>query len=113
MTEVSAMVAPHDMTHLLMRHASGAVSKLTLSVDVPPAAAREETVFAGAAGVWPVPETPWEPITAYGYALDDLIAAAGRGPVPAMDIPFGARVTWILAAAEEAARTGRTVAVTA
>jgi predicted dehydrogenase len=110
-TEVSAMVAPHDMTHVLMRHASGAVSKLTLSVDVPPAAAREEAVFAGAAGVWPVPETPWEPITAYGQALDDLIAAAGRGLVPAMDIQFGAQVTWIVAAAEESARTGRTVEV--
>jgi predicted dehydrogenase len=112
-TEVSAMVAPHDMTHVLMRHASGAVSKLTLSVDVPPAAAREEAVFAGAAGVWPVPEIPWEPTTAYGNALDDLIAAAGRGLVPAMDIQFGAQVTWIVAAAEESARTGRTVEVTA
>src|SRR5918997_4224661 len=50
-TEVSAMVAPHDMTHLLLRHESGAVSKLTLSVDVPPAAAREEAMFFGAAGV--------------------------------------------------------------
>jgi predicted dehydrogenase len=111
-TEVSAMVAPHDMTHLLMRHASGAISKITLSVAVPPAAAREEALFAGAAGAWPVPEISWEPTTAYGHALDDLIAAAGGGPVPAMDIRFGARVTCILAAAEEAARTRRTVSVT-
>ena len=75
-TEVSAMVAPRDMTHLLLRHLSGAVSKITLSVDVPPAAAREEAIFAGEAGVWTVPEVTWEPITAYRHALDQLIAAA-------------------------------------
>ena len=32
------------------RHAGGAISTLTLSVDAPPAAAREEAVFAGEAG---------------------------------------------------------------
>jgi predicted dehydrogenase len=112
-TEVTAMVAPHDMSHVLLRHASGAVSKLTLSVDVPPAAAREEAVFAGEAGVRAAPAVPWEPITAYGHALDDLIAAAGGGPRPALDVRFGAEVTTILAAAEEAARTGRTVPVSA
>ena len=111
-TEVSAMVAPRDMTHLLLRHVSGAVSKITLSVDVPPAAAREEAIFAGEAGVRTVPEIPWEPVTAYGHALDELITAAAGGAVPAMDIQFGAQVTAILEAAEEAARTGRTVAVT-
>jgi len=111
-TEVSAMVAPRDMTHLLMRHVTGAVSKITLSVDVPPAAAREEAVFAGEAGVWTVPEESWEPITAYGHALDQLIAAAAGRAAPEMDIRFGAQVTAILQAAEESARTGRTVTVT-
>ncbi|HEU4350104.1 MAG TPA: Gfo/Idh/MocA family oxidoreductase, partial [Actinoplanes sp.] len=110
--EVAAMVAPHDMTHLMMRHVSGAVSKITLSVDVPPAAAREEAMFAGRAGVWNVPEIPWEPVTAYGHALDALLAAVRRGVVPEMDIQFGAQVTAILAAAQEAARTGRTTPVT-
>jgi predicted dehydrogenase len=110
-TEVSAMVASHDMTHLLLRHASGAVSKITLSVDVPPAAAREEAMFAGKAGVRVVPDVPWEPIAAFGHAVDDLIAAAAGGPPPALDVRFGVEVTTILAAAEEAARTGRTVPV--
>jgi len=102
--EVSAMVAPHDMTHLVLRHSGGAVSKLTLSVDVPPAAAREEAVFAGEAGVRVVPAPEWDPVTAFGHAVDDLIAGAS-----AMDVAFGVRVTEILAAAEEAARTKRTV----
>src|SRR3954471_24125301 len=34
-TEVSALSGPHDMTHVLLRHASDAISTLTLSVDVP------------------------------------------------------------------------------
>ena len=110
-TEVAAMVAPHDMTHLLLRHASGAVSKITLSVDVPPAAAREEAIFAGAAGVRTVPEVPWEPVAAFQRALDDLITAAAGERRPAMDVRFGAEVTAVLAAAAEAARTGRTTPV--
>jgi predicted dehydrogenase len=110
-TEVSAMVAPHDMTHLLLRHATGAVSTITLSVDGPPAAAREETVFAGEAGIRMAPEIRWEPIVAFQHALDELIASAAGTLRPAMDVRFGAEVTAILAAAEEAARSGRTVTV--
>jgi predicted dehydrogenase len=108
-TEVTAMVGPRDMTHLLLRHASEAISTLTLSVDVPPAAAREEAIFAGKAGVVVVPAMPWEPVLAFGRLLDELIAAADGGPQPQLDVRFGAQVTAILAAAEEAATTGRTV----
>ncbi|MCA2213483.1 Gfo/Idh/MocA family protein [Jidongwangia harbinensis] len=110
-TEVAAMTAPRDMSHVLLRHASGAVSTLTLSVDVPPAAAREEAVLAGEAGLRTVPAPPWEPVTAYRHALDDLLAAASGGPSPELDVRFGAEVTAILAAADTAARTGRTVPV--
>jgi len=110
-TEVAAMAGPHDMSHVLLRHASGAISKLTLSVDVPPAAAREEAVFAGIAGLVSVPQLPWDPIAAFGHALDDLRTAAAGGPRPALDARFGAEVTTILAAAAEAARTGRAVAL--
>jgi predicted dehydrogenase len=110
-TEVAGMAGPHDMTHVLLRHTSGAISALLLSVDVPPAAAREEATFAGAAGLLTMPPQPWEPITAFGYALDDLIAAAaGTRPAP-MDVRFGAEVTRVLAAAAESVETGRTVRV--
>jgi hypothetical protein len=80
-------------------------------VDVPPAAAREEALFAGEAGIRSVPAVPWQPIAAYGHALDQLISAAAGESRSPLDIQFGAEVTSILAAAEEAARTGRTVAV--
>jgi predicted dehydrogenase len=112
-TEVTAMVGPRDMTHLLLRHSSEAISTLTLSVDVPPAAAREEAIFAGKAGVVAVPAMQWEPVLAFGRMLDELIAAADGGPQPQLDARFGADVTAVLAAAEEAARTGRTVQLAA
>jgi predicted dehydrogenase len=108
-TEVTAMVGPRDMSHVLLRHSSGAISTLTLSVDVPPAAAREEAVFAGEAGVVTVPPQPWEPVSAFRVAVDELLAAAAGGPPSELDVPFGVRVTAILAAAAQSARTGRTV----
>ena len=108
-TEVRAMVGPRDMSHVLLRHTSGAISTLTLSVDVPPAAAREEAVFAGEAGVMAVPPQTAEPILAFGSALDELLAAAAGTLRPGMDVRFGAQVTAVLAAAAEAAATGRAV----
>jgi predicted dehydrogenase len=110
-TEVTGLSGPHDMTHLLLRHASGAISSLNLSVDAPPAAARAEAVFAGAAGVLPVPDAAWRPVEALGRAIDQLLAAASGGPASELDVRFGAVVTTVLAACQEAITTGRTVAI--
>ncbi|MFG1602706.1 Gfo/Idh/MocA family protein [Actinoplanes sp. NPDC049265] len=104
--EVSAMVAARDMTHLTLRHSSGAVSKITLSVDVPPAAAREEAVLFGEAGVRPVPDPAWEPNLAYGNAVDALLAGDR-----AMDVTFGASITAVLEAAATSAASGQLVRV--
>jgi len=110
-TEVAGMAGPRDMTHVLLRHAEGAISTLTLTVDAPAGAEREEAVFAGEAGVRAVPTAPWEPVAALGRAIDELIAAAAGGPKPELDIRFGAEVTAVLAAAQEAIDSGRTVRV--
>ncbi|GLY98894.1 Gfo/Idh/MocA family oxidoreductase [Actinoplanes sp. NBRC 103695] len=104
--EVSAMVAPHDMTHLMLRHTTGAVSKITLSVDVPPAAAREDAVLFGEAGIRSIPNPDWDPILAYGTALDALLAGDTT-----MDAAFGTSVTAVLEAAAESASGGRVVTV--
>jgi predicted dehydrogenase len=108
-TEVTAVVGAHDMSHVLLKHAAGGISTLTLSVDVPPAAAREEVVFAGEAGVITLPPQPWEPVEAFGYAVDDLLVAVAGARQPDLDVRLGARVTAILAAAAESATTGRTI----
>ena len=107
--EVTAMVGARDMSHVLLKHAGGAISTLTLSIDGLPAAAREEAVFAGEAGIRVVPEVTWDAVAAFGVALDQLIAAARGGAQPALDVRFGAAVTAILAAAAESAGSGRTV----
>ena len=112
-SEVTAVVGTRDMSHVLLRHTGGAISTLTLSVDVPPAAAREEAVFAGEAGIAAVPQPDWDPVAAYAVALDQLLTAAAGGPRSSMDVAFGAEVTAVLAAADESARSGRTVAVDA
>lgn len=110
-TEVTAMAGVRDMIHVLTRHEGGAIGTMTLSVDAPPAAGREEAVIAGEAGVRSAPSAPWDPVTALGRALDELLVAAAGGPAPELDVRFGARITAILAAAQEAIRTGRTTTV--
>jgi predicted dehydrogenase len=108
-TDVTALVGVRDMSHVLLKHAAGGISTLTLSVDVPLAAAREEAVFAGEHGIITAPEQPWDPTAAFRVALDELLVAANGGPQPELDIRFGATVTAILAAAAESATTGRTI----
>ncbi|SDT77123.1 Predicted dehydrogenase [Actinoplanes derwentensis] len=98
--EVTTVAGDRDLTYLLLKHAGGAVSRLTLAVDAPPAAAREEAVFSGEAGVLEVPSAEWAPGEAMSRALDQLLAAAAGGPASALDARFGAGVTEILAAAE-------------
>ena len=108
-TEVTAMTGRPDMSHLLVRHESGAISTLTLSLDAPPAAGRQEAVFAGPAGIVRMPAEAADSLSAFGLAVDELIAtAAGKMRTP-IDVRLGAHVTAILAAAAEAARTGRVV----
>jgi ribulose 1,5-bisphosphate carboxylase large subunit-like protein len=97
------MTGPYDMTHVLLRHESGGVSTLALSLAAPPAAGREEAVFAGTAGLVSVPDQPWAPVEAFRAALDALIAGW-----PELDVRFGAEVTRILAAVASAV-TDRTV----
>ncbi|MEU4157572.1 Gfo/Idh/MocA family oxidoreductase [Actinoplanes sp. NPDC026670] len=109
--EVTAVAGPRDLTFVLLKHVSGAVSRFTLAVDAPPAAAREEAVFAGDAGVREVPRGRWEPADALGRAVDQLLAAAAGGPSSAVDVRFGAEVTAILVAAERSLTEGATVTV--
>ncbi|MDI6097840.1 Gfo/Idh/MocA family oxidoreductase [Actinoplanes sp. NEAU-A12] len=110
-TEVTGIAGDRDLTYLLLKHAGGAVSRLTLAVDAPPAAAREEAVFVGEAGLREVPRGRWVPSESLGRALDQLIAAAAGGPRPACDVRFGAQVTAVLAAAERAITDRATVSL--
>lgn len=108
-TEVTAMEGPRATAHVLLRHAGGAVSTLTLSVDAPAGAERHEVVFFGEPGRAELPETSGTPVQALGVAVDQLLTAAAGGARPACDVRFGADVVGILVAAAEAAHSGRVV----
>jgi predicted dehydrogenase len=106
---VTAVDGPRATTHVLLKHTRGAVSTLTLSVDAPAKAMRNEAVFIGEAGTAVLPTAEWDPVAAYGRAVDALITAAAGGEQPACDVRFGASVVAVLAAADKAATSGRTV----
>jgi len=102
---VAAMDGLHGTTHVLLRHASGAVSTLALTLDAPPAATMHEFVLYGPDGVVVMPESDGTPVDAFGAAISQLVgdAAAGRRNHPC-DVRFGREVVAILDAAESARR---------
>jgi predicted dehydrogenase len=106
---VTAVDGPRATTHVLLKHVGGAVSRLTLSVDAPPAVMRNEAVFFGETGRAEVPTVAWSPVDAYGRAVDALSAAAAGGDQPRCDVRFGTSVVAVLAAADAAARSARTI----
>ncbi|WP_189328667.1 Gfo/Idh/MocA family protein [Actinoplanes ianthinogenes] len=107
--EVTGLTGARDLTSLVLRHESGAISRLTLSVDAPPAAVRSDAEFAGEAGVRTVPAVDFSAVDCFTRAVDQLLAAAAGGARPACDVNFGQQVTEVLVAADRAVREGRAV----
>jgi predicted dehydrogenase len=108
--QVAAMNAPRATVHLLLGHAGGAASALTLSLDAAPAATAFEFVFYGEPGTVTVPAGNTTVVEAFGAAIARLAANVRAGtPHDPCDVRFGREVVAILAAAETARRDGRTV----
>ncbi|AKZ59871.1 putative oxidoreductase [Streptomyces ambofaciens ATCC 23877] len=100
-TRVTAAVpGPGDTVHLVLDHAGGASSSLTLSLSAPPAAAGAAVELRGRAGVTLLPESAEGPVPALMRAADALLASAGGGQPHPCDASFGLRVTEVLAEAE-------------
>ncbi|WP_306206979.1 Gfo/Idh/MocA family protein [Actinoplanes sp. RD1] len=108
-TQVTALAGARDMTHVLLRHESGGITTLTLTVDAPEKLEREDASFHGESGIAVVPAVEWAPVDAFARAVDALITAAAGGPASPLDIRFGAQVGRILSAAAESIDTGRTI----
>ena len=111
--EVTAVAAPHGVTHMIATHASGSVSTMALSVVSP--SIRHEFVFTGPDGDVPAPVSPAQPTTpvqSLCVAIDQLLEqiATGRRDHPC-DVRFARDVTAVLAAAERARDTGIRTAV--
>ncbi|GAB3125437.1 Gfo/Idh/MocA family oxidoreductase [Streptomyces calidiresistens] len=101
---IAAVRGPGDTVNLLLPHVGGAVSTVTLSLTVPPEAAVVEAELRGPAGAVRLPERDRgvAPL-AFGRAIGALSEAARGGEPHPCDVRFGARVTEILAVAEERA----------
>ncbi|MBO4209184.1 Gfo/Idh/MocA family oxidoreductase [Micromonospora echinofusca] len=111
-TRVAAMDGPRDAVHLLLDHAGGATSTVSLSLDAPPEAMRNEVLFHGENGVQRVPARDGSPVTALGVALDQLVEEVDNGTRDHhCDVRFGREVVAVLDAAGTARAEGRTVSL--
>ncbi|MET7612946.1 Gfo/Idh/MocA family protein [Streptomyces seoulensis] len=97
---LSAVHGPADTVHLVLDHATGASSTLTLSLSAPPSAAGADVELRGESGVTLLPRSSEGAVPALSRAVDALTAAARTGRRHACDAAFGLRVTEILAAAQ-------------
>ncbi|MGW2212073.1 Gfo/Idh/MocA family protein [Streptomyces sp. NPDC001781] len=97
---LAAVHGPADTVHLVLDHATGASSTLTLSLSAPPSAAGADVELRGEAGVTLLPRSSEGAVPALARAVDALSAAARTGRRHACDAAFGLRVTEILAAVQ-------------
>jgi predicted dehydrogenase len=109
---VAAAHGPADTVHLVLDHATGASSSLTLSLTAPPAAAGADVELRGEAGVTLMPGSSEGAVPALSRATDALLTAARTGRPHACDAAFGLRVTEILATAQARLTDGRELSPT-
>ncbi|MFJ1746650.1 Gfo/Idh/MocA family oxidoreductase [Streptomyces sp. NPDC088116] len=99
-TGVTAVRTEPDLTHLVLRHVSGAASSVALSLSAPKAGAGTGLELRGEHGTAVLPENWGHPVESFGAALDALLEAARTGQPHDCDVRFGLRLTEILAEAE-------------
>ncbi|MFD8912519.1 Gfo/Idh/MocA family protein [Streptomyces sp. NPDC059575] len=99
---LSAVHGPSDTVHLVLDHATGASSTLTLSLSAPPAAAGADVELRGEAGVSLLPRSSEGAVPALTRAVDALRESARTGRPHPCDAAFGLRITEILSAAQAA-----------
>jgi predicted dehydrogenase len=108
--EVSAVDGARQSTHLLLRHAGGAASTLSLTLDAAPGATTHVYNFFGENGAATLPDGKTPPDEIFGMAAGQLIELAGQSsPQHPCDVHFGRSVVAVLAAAEIARAERRIV----
>lgn len=105
-TGVRAAAGPGDTVHLVLRHEGGASSTVAVSHTMPPDAAGVSAEVRGTEGVAALPVRESDAPEAFGRAVDALLDAARTGRAHPYGLRFGARVTDILARAEESLKGG-------
>ncbi|HCT77264.1 MAG TPA: oxidoreductase [Micromonosporaceae bacterium] len=107
---VSATTGPRQTTYVTLRHESGAVSTMALTLDSPPAAARMETQIHGEPGWVTLPGFDGDAVASFKQAISQLIASVPTATHP-LDVRFGRDVVAILAAAQTSTTTGGTTSL--
>ncbi len=108
--EVSAADGPRQTAHLLLRHAGGAASTLSLTLDAAPDASAFSFAFFGEHGTAALPGIDVPAVDAFATMVDTLLAQVRDGvPGHPCDVHFGRDVVAVLAAAEVARRERRFV----
>lgn len=102
-SQVTAARGPQDTAHLILRHASGASSSLTVSLTVPEPAARTSLSIYGGSGWSDMPRrAEVDPVARLSDAAQTLIGSATTGSTNRVDVHFGREVVHVLARAHEA-----------
>lgn len=100
-TGIRAVAGEDDLSHLVLRHRSGATSTASVTHMAPPAACGYECTVWGEAGVSSVPaRDDAVAVPALVVAATELVAAAASGTPHPMDVRFGTHVVELLAEAE-------------
>jgi predicted dehydrogenase len=104
--EVQAGAGLRDTVHLVLTHASGAGSAVTLSLTVAPMSAGTEFFVHGDAGRLVLLPDHGTAEEAFAVAVDELSAAALTGGTHPCDVVFGRDVVAVLATAQRALASG-------
>jgi len=99
-TEVTAVAGKSDVTHLVLRHETGATSTVTTTQSAPEAAAGVTVFVWGEAGRSVMPAELVDSVAALRTAAAELIEAASGRLAHHCDVRFGRDVTRVLAEAE-------------
>jgi len=100
-TDVCPVRGPGDTVHLVMSHASGAASTVSLSLTVPPAAASVDLAVYGRPGWRTMPAAAEPKVDSLRAAIRSLVGEVERGaPNSPCDVRFGRDVVAVLAAAQ-------------
>ncbi len=100
-TSVAAISGAYDVTHLVLRHESGATSTATVTLSAPPAASGNNLFVWGEAGRSVMPATPVDPVDALCVAAAELVSSAeAGGRAHPCDVRFGRDVVRVLAQAQ-------------
>ena len=97
---VRADAGQADVTHLVLHHASGVTSTVTVTLSAPPAAEGVDVYLWGEPGRSAAPVQIGVPVPALRTALAELAESAATGEAHPCDVRFGRDVVRIIADAQ-------------